>query len=402
MEAMKGMTATLTRRASWVLALTLILSLVQAIMFAPQANAAPGEKVTLCHAAGQEGTLQFVTITVPYNAAFGQAGHFNEDGTPKAGHEHDYLGACESDPDDPDPDPEISFEIGDCDDGERLVTASVPDGYDLLIDGQGYEGPVGLEPGSYPWTLEQQDETVLSGTLEVPDCVLISVGPCDGDVRSVSFDFPDGHVLRIITGGDDIDLDSSGSEPLPAGAYEWELWVDDEVSEAPLETGEFTVASCEEPRQPDPATVSVTATATCTTNDAGLGSANINVVITPGSGATVTFNGEVLTESGTFGGASDDTTHTLSVVANGGRVLTTPASINVEVGDCPDDPDEVLGTTVVEVSADTLPFTGSTSGEVARLGILTVISGALLLLAAHGSRKEEDEVANDIGGWSSL
>jgi hypothetical protein len=35
-----------------------------------------------------------VTLTTPYNAAFGVAGHFNEDGTPRAGHEQDYVGAC--------------------------------------------------------------------------------------------------------------------------------------------------------------------------------------------------------------------------------------------------------------------------------------------------------------------
>lgn len=52
------------------------------------------QMVTLCHAAGQTGTLQFTTLTIAYNAAFGVAGHFNEDGTPNAGHENDYLGAC--------------------------------------------------------------------------------------------------------------------------------------------------------------------------------------------------------------------------------------------------------------------------------------------------------------------
>ncbi len=52
------------------------------------------EKVTICHAAGQDGTTQYVTLTISRNAAFGQAGHFNEDGTPQAGHENDYLGAC--------------------------------------------------------------------------------------------------------------------------------------------------------------------------------------------------------------------------------------------------------------------------------------------------------------------
>jgi hypothetical protein len=52
------------------------------------------EKVTLCHAAGREGTTQYVTLTISRNAAFGEAGHFFENGTPRAGHEQDYLGPC--------------------------------------------------------------------------------------------------------------------------------------------------------------------------------------------------------------------------------------------------------------------------------------------------------------------
>lgn len=51
-------------------------------------------KVTLCHAAGLAGTTHYVTLTVGYAAAYGPAGHFDENGTPRAGHEQDYLGAC--------------------------------------------------------------------------------------------------------------------------------------------------------------------------------------------------------------------------------------------------------------------------------------------------------------------
>lgn len=65
----------------------------------------PPQMVTICHAAGQAGTTKFVTLTIPYNAAFGQAGHFGENGTPNAGHEQDYLGACVEDPDPTEPDP---------------------------------------------------------------------------------------------------------------------------------------------------------------------------------------------------------------------------------------------------------------------------------------------------------
>jgi hypothetical protein len=55
--------------------------------------------VTFCHVAGrEEDPANTVTLTLPYNAVFGHAGHFNEDGTPNAGHEQDHLGPCQAPP----------------------------------------------------------------------------------------------------------------------------------------------------------------------------------------------------------------------------------------------------------------------------------------------------------------
>ena len=86
-------------RVSMVLGIALI---VTGAVFVSQVQtvSAQQEMVTLCHADGQSGTTKFSTITVAYPAAYGQAGHFNEDGTPTAGHEDDYLGPClvEEDP----------------------------------------------------------------------------------------------------------------------------------------------------------------------------------------------------------------------------------------------------------------------------------------------------------------
>lgn len=56
------------------------------------------EKVTICHAAGLEGTTHYETLTIGYPAAYGPAGHFYENGTPRAGHEQDYLGECVEEP----------------------------------------------------------------------------------------------------------------------------------------------------------------------------------------------------------------------------------------------------------------------------------------------------------------
>lgn len=54
------------------------------------------KKITICHASGLDGTTKFETLNLSENAVYspGNGGHFNENGTQKAGHESDYLGAC--------------------------------------------------------------------------------------------------------------------------------------------------------------------------------------------------------------------------------------------------------------------------------------------------------------------
>lgn len=79
----------MTRRQLSVL--TVAMSAALAI---PLVALAQAEKVTICHVAGQLGSEQYVEITAAYNAVYGQAGHFNEDGTPNAGHEQDIEGPC--------------------------------------------------------------------------------------------------------------------------------------------------------------------------------------------------------------------------------------------------------------------------------------------------------------------
>lgn len=61
----------------------------------PTPSEIPPEKITICHAAGKAGEqANYTTLTLPWNAVYGNGGHFNEDGTPQAGHEEDYLGEC--------------------------------------------------------------------------------------------------------------------------------------------------------------------------------------------------------------------------------------------------------------------------------------------------------------------
>lgn len=74
-----------------------LLSLLLTVRVAA-ADQRPDDKITICHAAGLEGTTKYVTLTLAPSAVFanpqGQGGHFLENGTTQAGHEQDTLGAC--------------------------------------------------------------------------------------------------------------------------------------------------------------------------------------------------------------------------------------------------------------------------------------------------------------------
>jgi hypothetical protein len=74
------------------------------VLRGPSPAMAAKDEVCICHAAGQDGTTHFVTVCANRTAIFGQAGHFYEDGTPRAGHEQDKLGPC----DEPTPSPSPS------------------------------------------------------------------------------------------------------------------------------------------------------------------------------------------------------------------------------------------------------------------------------------------------------
>lgn len=73
------------------------LGAVSAVALAGGHGGGPPDKVVICHASGLAGTTKYETLELPYVAVYGQAGHFYENGTPRAGHEQDYLGECRTD-----------------------------------------------------------------------------------------------------------------------------------------------------------------------------------------------------------------------------------------------------------------------------------------------------------------
>jgi hypothetical protein len=91
-----------TRQTKLAVGAALYVALVISIANAANVNgngkpedAGPPTFVTICHAAGlADEPANWVTLTLPENAVYGQAGHFNENGTTQAGHEQDYIGPC--------------------------------------------------------------------------------------------------------------------------------------------------------------------------------------------------------------------------------------------------------------------------------------------------------------------
>jgi hypothetical protein len=70
-----------------------IVTLMIAVAIPLTAMAKP-DKITICHAAGQDGTDHFVTLDLSSQSVYGNGGHFEENGTPRAGHQGDHLGPC--------------------------------------------------------------------------------------------------------------------------------------------------------------------------------------------------------------------------------------------------------------------------------------------------------------------
>ncbi len=94
---MKIKNTTILQRLSIVLGMIGIILLISGTLRVRGigvSHAQAPEKITICHAAGLAGTQHFETLTISYSAVYGPGGHFNENGTPQAGHERDYLGPC--------------------------------------------------------------------------------------------------------------------------------------------------------------------------------------------------------------------------------------------------------------------------------------------------------------------
>jgi hypothetical protein len=124
-------------------------------------------------------------------------------------------------------------------------------------------------------------------------------------------------------------------------------------------------------------------------------------------GETTTTVGETTTTVGETTTTVGETTTTLGTTTTVGETTTTTTGLTT-FDVLPEEEEEaaVLGTTITtapeEVSAETLPFTGFESGDTAKLGLLALLAGGLMLFAVRGRRGEEEPAAADLGGWSTF
>ncbi len=141
------------------------------------------EFVTFCHVAGRgDDPANTVTLTLPSNAVFGQGGHFDEGGTPNAGHEQDYLGPCQPPPPPTDVCPNI--------DGNQ---ATVPAG--LIKDEEGNCVTPPPPPTDVCPNIDGNQATVPSGMVkdEQGNCVAPPTDVCP-NIAGNQAEVPDGLV----------------------------------------------------------------------------------------------------------------------------------------------------------------------------------------------------------------
>ena len=126
-------TETENRKAEGVIMKKFVLAglALAALVFAAPALATedppPPEHVVICHVAGlASDPANYITLDLPWVAVYGEAGHFFENGTPRAGHEQDTLGECNPPPPPVDVCPNLE--------GNQ---ATVPAGYHLGEDANG-------------------------------------------------------------------------------------------------------------------------------------------------------------------------------------------------------------------------------------------------------------------------
>ena len=145
-----------------------VIMLAALAAVAPTASATngPPEKVTICHVAGRaDDPANYITLTIPWVAVYGQAGHFNEDGTPQAGHEQDSLGPCNPPPPPECPDGDLNGDLPGCD---APPPPECPNG-DLNGEAPGCDAP----PPPPPPCVPQNEDGSLGGKDGIPgndDC----------------------------------------------------------------------------------------------------------------------------------------------------------------------------------------------------------------------------------------
>lgn len=351
------------------------------------------------------------------------------------------------------PGPEIEVTVNPCDDGVRTVSFTVPEGYAFeFIDGDGVVGgeytagsyEVELPIGSYDWILYEAgdpDKTPLDeGSIVVLPCdeeletvVVGADGVCvvdEGVYASIEITVtPSGGATVTVTGPEGYSDSGSASGALddgPLGAYSWTADEADGFDIVGDDSGDFEVEDCSTddtspppstpprstppPSTPEePAVAGVVFDLAC--DDTG---AYVAMFSLPNSSGKLDMNGDGEYGPGEFDLASETyeltgTSYKWEAIADPGSqfpagTITSGSGLVSDIDD--DNCVVVMGTTVTtipEVVAETLPFTGFETEDTLKVGLLALIAGGLLLFAARGPKEEEAvAAAASRGGWTNL
>jgi hypothetical protein len=372
------------------------------------------EKVTICHAAGLDGTTHYETLTIGYSAVYGPAGHFYENGTTRAGHEQDYLGECrEEEPEtnsasltivkqvtsnDRDvPSASFPFVLSGSGDPESFALANGESKtFDFDFDSDRFDVVVGELTGELADGFSFESASCASGDRVIPQGSRASVSLLDGaDVtctfvnryENVPEDEPSVTVIKDVR-GDEGATETAFEMVVGTRARHVTIELEDGESQTfyPLAgTEDFGIA--EQAIGEDGWTTAISCVSDV--RDGAFGARGSSVVIDEiGEGEDITC-----TVINTFddGGNSPGQPSSTPVQV---QVTETPCfdgTAENEAGRCvpPEPPTEdvvVLGvqieattTTVDAVTTGTLPFTGDDSNTLVIAGWLALAAGALML-----------------------
>lgn len=401
-------------RRAWLAVVTAMM-----LAFGLMSTAAPAgaddadhpKKVTICHAAGLEGTTHYITLTIGYQAVYGPAGHFYENGTTRAGHEQDYLGECREDEPETNsasltivkqvastdpraPEASFPFVLSASGDTESFALANGDSArFGFTFDSDRFDVVVGELTGELDVGFSFESASCISGDRVIPQGSRASVSLLDGADVTCTFvnryeeapeDEPSVTVIKDVTG--DRSSVTEFDFTIQVGERTGNFTLEDDESQTfyPAAGSTVTITEIEDLNS------NWTTSISCESDEGEgpFGARGSSIVIDDlGEGEDIVCT--VLNTYDDGEGGQPTTSNPTTQVEATELVTCFDGTAEDETGACvkPEAPEPtVLGiqiepttTTVDAVTTGTLPFTGDDTNGLVVWGLLVLVAGALIL-----------------------